>query len=93
VQGRGQGKFEPGAVGLADLLTTDRQRLPVQAHSLLERQRPRRHVGRRLARRHRQRPVTGHRRLDPVTGDLRQMQIQLPLVQSLDRVRRGAHFS
>ena len=90
MQGRDQGELEPVTVLCADLLAADRERLPVQAHGLLERQLLGRHVGGRRARRHRQRPVTGPRRLDPVPGDLRQVQPQLPLVQSFDRVRRGA---
>ena len=89
VQGRGQGEFEPGAVVLADLPFADRQRLPVKARGLLERQGLRRHAGGRLARRHRLRPVTGQRRLDPVPGDLGQVQVQQTFVEGLDRVRRG----
>jgi len=89
VQGLGQGELKPGAVVLADLPFADRQRLAVQAHRFLERQRLRRHLGGRLTRRYRIGPVTGQRRLDPVPGDLSQVQLQLPLVQSLDRVRRG----
>ena len=38
VQDLGQGELEPEAVVLADLRVADRQRLPVQAHGLLERQ-------------------------------------------------------
>jgi len=89
VQGRRQRELKPGAVVLADLPFADRQRLPAQAHGLLERQRLCRHAGGRLTRRYRHRPVTGQRRLDPVPGDLSQVQIQLPLVESLDRFRRG----
>jgi hypothetical protein len=59
VQSFGQGELKPGAVVLADLPFADRQRLPVQAHGLLERQRPRGQAGGRLTRRYRLRPVTG----------------------------------
>jgi hypothetical protein len=38
VQDLGQGELEPAAIVLADLRVADRQRLPVQAHGLLERQ-------------------------------------------------------
>ena len=89
MQGGGQGELEPGPVGPRRCSRiADRQRLPVQPHGLLERQRVGRHVGGRLARRHCPRPVTGQRRLDPVPGDLRQVQAHLPFVQRLDRVRR-----
>jgi len=80
VQGHRQGELKPRAARVADLPFADRQRLPVQAHGLLERQRLRRHVGGRLTRRYRLGPVTGQRCLDPVPGDLSQVQIQLPLV-------------
>ena len=80
MQGHRQGELKPGAVVLADLPFADRQRLPVQAHGLFERQRLRRHAGGRLTRRYRLRPVTGQRRLDSVPGDLSQVQMQLPLV-------------
>ena len=88
VQGRGQPELEPGPVILAEFRLARRQRLPVQAHGFLERQRFVGRVSGRLARRHRPRPVTGQRRLDPVPRHLGQVQAQLPLVQRLDRVRR-----